>query len=201
MASGNQFTGEPVVGPLVDSGIKLKIRPVAITTWNEWKMAHPDTLVLSLDTGFVRNYESEHTYQAYFASPDLMFPAVVGDETHVQRKDYVFGIRQVGGAKAWPLEIFHDAGVINDSAGLADVVLMGDSETRTVRAYQRNAGETFRLFSNKLESSAGTWQITEEFLVLENGSQKRARIPGQISYWFAWNNFVGVKSELYRANQ
>ena len=29
----NQFTGEPVVGPLVDSGIVLKIRPVVITSW------------------------------------------------------------------------------------------------------------------------------------------------------------------------
>ena len=29
----NQFTGEPVTGPLANSGIKLKIRPVAITSW------------------------------------------------------------------------------------------------------------------------------------------------------------------------
>ncbi len=33
----NQFTGVPVVGPLVDSGIELKIRPVVITSWAVWQ--------------------------------------------------------------------------------------------------------------------------------------------------------------------
>ena len=54
----NQFTGEPVTGPLVDSGIKLKIRPVVITTWAQWKKSHPTTKVLSLDTGHRRDYGS-----------------------------------------------------------------------------------------------------------------------------------------------
>ena len=52
----NQFTGRPVVGPLVDSGIELVQRPVVIARWDEWRRDHPGTRILSLDTGFRRDY-------------------------------------------------------------------------------------------------------------------------------------------------
>ncbi|MDG2286402.1 MAG: DUF3179 domain-containing (seleno)protein [Alphaproteobacteria bacterium] len=96
----NQFTGKPVPGALRNSGIALKIRPVVITTWKDWSARHPDTTVLSLDTGHRRDYGSGVVYAAYFNSPDLMFPAGVKNEKRVLRKDYVFGIRAPGGAKA-----------------------------------------------------------------------------------------------------
>ena len=32
----NQFTGQPVSGPLFRSGIALKIRPVVFTSWAKW---------------------------------------------------------------------------------------------------------------------------------------------------------------------
>ncbi|HMB48366.1 MAG TPA: DUF3179 domain-containing protein, partial [Afifellaceae bacterium] len=127
----NQFTGKPVVGPLVGSGIELKIRPVTITSWRRWKELHPDTKVLSLETGHRRDYGSGVVYQAYFASPDLMFPTIVRNEESVRRKDFVFGIRDVAAAKAWPVSAFATRPVINDAVGSRNVVLIGDAETRT----------------------------------------------------------------------
>ena len=120
----NQFTGTPVVGPLVASGIQLKIRPVVIASWARWRQSHPDTSVLSLDTGYRRDYGSGVVYAEYFASPDLMFPTRV-NEAQLRQKDYVFGIRDVAAAKAWPLEVFRGGAVINDAVGLREVVLMG----------------------------------------------------------------------------
>lgn len=194
----NQFTGAPVVGPLVQTDIKLKIRPNTITTWADWKAKHPNTKVLSLETGYARNYGSGVTYQAYFASPDLMFPAVVGDETTAKRKDYVFGIREVGAAKAWPIKAFHNTPVINDSVGLKNVVLIGDANTRTVRAYQRGNDETFMLSEQGvLTSKTGDWDLNEDFLVSKDGKNKRSRVPGHVAFWFAWDNYLGVKSEIY----
>ena len=110
----NQYTGKPVVGPLVDSGIALKQRPVVITNWDSWKTSHPDTKVLSLRTGHRRNYGSGVVYQQYFASTELMFPALVDQSRH-QQKDYVFTVRQFGAARAWPLEAFNGKPVINDT--------------------------------------------------------------------------------------
>ncbi len=194
----NQFTGEPVVGPLADSGIKLKIHPNTITSWANWKAKHPRSKVLSIDTGFIRNYASGFIYREYFASPDLMFPAVVGDESQIKRKEYVFGIQQAGAAKAWPVEAFRDRRVINDTVGGVDVVLIGDAATRTVRAYQREAGEVFNDDNDgELETTGESWAVTEAFLVSRDQKHKRVRVPGHVSYWFAWNNYHGVKSELF----
>ena len=197
----NQFTGEPVIGSLVDSGVKLKIRPVTITSWANWKSAHPNTMVLSLDTGFTRNYDSGVIYQQYFASPELMFPAFVSDETQIKRKEYVFGIRDIGAAKAWPVKAFADKRVINDTVGQTNVVIIGDASTRTVRAYQRQGEEVFtETLDGDLQTGSAQWRITENFLISQNFSQKRARIPGHISYWFAWDNYLGVKSDFYLDN-
>ena len=196
----NQFTGRPVVGPLVDSGIELKIRPVAITSWAKWRLRHPDSRVLSLETGHRRNYGSGVIYRDYFASPDLMFPASV-DQTLFRQKDYVFGIRDVAASKAWPIEAFVGGAVINDRVGRRNVVLVGDAATRTVRAYDRGV-RSFEPAGDptQIKSGDGHWQIGEEALTGPDGT-RLPRVPGHIAYWFAWNGYLGAESELYSAEQ
>ena len=195
----NQFTGKPVAGPLVDSGIELKIRPVVITTWENWKNSHPATKVLSLNTGHRRDYGSGVVYREYFASPDLMFPAIVRNEKQLRRKDYVFGIRNFGAAKAWPISAFETMSVINDQVGARKIVLVGDAKSRTVRAYERADREFAKSEKPGHLSLAGRdWQLREEFLVGPGGT-KLPRIAGHISYWFAWDGYLGVKSELFSA--
>ena len=191
----NQFTGEPVVGPLTESGIRLQQRPVAIDTWSNWRSANPTTKILSLETGYSRDYRSGVVYRDYFASPDLMFPVEVDQSLH-QQKDYVFGIRAFGGAKAWPLEVFTERPVINDKMFDRPLVLIGDPKTRTVRAYERE-NLTFQSGPGGLVSDRGeTWAITEDALKAPDG-QMLPRIAGHIAYWFAWNGYLGAESELY----
>jgi len=76
----NQFTGKPVVGPLIDANISLPTLPLTITNWGTWKKNYPSTQVLSDDTGYLRDYGSGVSYQDYFASSELMFPSAVHDE-------------------------------------------------------------------------------------------------------------------------
>lgn len=194
----NQFTGKPVAGPLVTSDVALKQRPILTTTWREWRARHPETQVLSLQTGHIRDYGSGVTYRDYFASPDLLFPARVGDETVAKRKDFVFGVRDVGAAKAWPVRAFQNKPVINDEIGGREIVLIGDAASRTVRAFDRG-GEVFAPVTgnpNRLHSASGSWRVTETFLVGDDG-RRLPRIAGHLSYWFAWNNYLGPKSDLY----
>jgi hypothetical protein len=191
----NQFTGEPVVGPLADSGIVLVQRPVVIAPWGDWRTANPTTQVLTLDTGFQRDYGSGVVYNDYFASPDLMFPALVDQRAQLQ-KDYVFGIRRFGGAKAWPLTVFEGGRVINDAVADYPVVLIGDAAGRTVRAYGRDQ-RRFAMAENELVAEDGSrWQITEEALIGPDGS-RLPREAGHIAYWFAWNGYLGAESEIY----
>ena len=191
----NQFTGRPISGALVGQNIELKILPVTITSWREWRTRHPDTQVLSLDTGHVRDYTPGAPYSHYFNSPDLMFPARADEKTR-PIKDYVFGIRTAGGAKAWPVEDFRSHPVINDAVGLANVVLIGNAATRTVRAYLRG-DMTFEQNSSRdqLIANGESWNVTEDSLV-GPGGKKLPRVAGHVAFWFAWSAFVGRAAEI-----
>ena len=72
----NQLTGEPVLGKLADGSIELKRLPVVVTRWRSWLDRHPDTQVLSLETGHLRDYTPGKPPTAA-TSPvlDTMFPA------------------------------------------------------------------------------------------------------------------------------
>lgn len=196
----NQFTGRPVVGTLTGSGITLKTRPVAITSWADWLKGNPDTKVLSLDTGYERDYTPGAPYSRYFSSPDLMFPALV-DEKKLKAKDYVFALRSSSTEKAWPLTLFKTARVINDSAGAISLTLVGNAATRTVRAY-RTEGEKFTLSKDKetLTHEGKSWKITEDALI-GPGGKKFHRLPGHVAYWFAWSGYLGKEGELASAGE
>ena len=195
----NQFTGKPVAGPLVGSGIKLKVRPVVITTWEKWQQENPETRVISLNTGYKRNYGTGVAYQDYWASPDLMFPAVVDQSSH-KAKEYVFSLRGAEIEKAWPIKLFEGGKVINDTAGSLKLVLIGDADTRTVRAYQSNGIDFAKSDSLDVVSGDGkSWQVHEEALVADDGTRLE-RLSGHIGFWFAWSNYYGAEGEVATAN-
>jgi hypothetical protein len=194
----NQFTGRPVVGPLTGSGTELATRPVVITTWSDWRNRNPATTVLALDTGFDRNYRPGAAYGSYFSSDELMFPALV-DQSKLKAKDYVFALRSSGAEKAWPLSLFETHPVINDTAGVLNLTLVGDVKTRSVRAY-RTGGERFAKADrpDRLLLDGKEWQVTEDALAGPDGQLMR-RLPGHVAYWFAWNGYLGGKGELATA--
>ncbi|MEM8777024.1 MAG: DUF3179 domain-containing protein [Pseudomonadota bacterium] len=191
----NQFTGKPVSGRLVGSGIELQQRPVVITRWKDWRDLNPDTKILSLQTGHRRNYGSGVVYRDYFSSNDLMFPALVDQRKHRQ-KDYVFGIREFGGAKAWPLSAFTNRRVINDGMSGKPLVLLGNAVKREVRAYERASLKFKRTQSGLVSNDGRSWRLTEDALIANDGTQL-PRVAGHIAYWFAWNGYLGSRSELY----
>ncbi|MEP6064312.1 MAG: DUF3179 domain-containing (seleno)protein [Paracoccaceae bacterium] len=191
----NQFTGKPVIGPLVDSGIELKQRPVVITSWKRWKNSHANTKVLSVDTGHRRDYGSGVVYSDYFGSGDLMFPADVDQRDHKQ-KDYVFAVREFGAARAWPVKAFAKRKVINDAIADKPLVLLGDADTRSVRAYERGA-HTFQSEGGSLTTQdGGQWRVSETALTGPDG-QTLPRVAGHIAYWFAWNNYLGDAASVF----
>ncbi|MDA7947268.1 MAG: DUF3179 domain-containing protein [Hyphomicrobiaceae bacterium] len=194
----NQFTGRPVVGPLTGSDIELKTRPVAITSWSAWLKANPDTKVLSLETGFTRDYSPGAPYGQYFSSDKLMFPALV-DETKLKAKDYVFALRNSGTEKAWPLKLFEQNPVINDTAGAVSLTLIGNPKTRTVRAY-RTDGQAFKQADNrsKVTLDGKAWKVTEDALIGPDGKRLH-RLPGHIAFWFAWSGYLGDEGEVAQA--
>jgi hypothetical protein len=192
----SNLTGEPVAGPLVGKGIRLEMLPLTVTSWNDWKTKHPETTVVSLKTGFSRDYTPGAAYGKYFASPETMFPVWKRDPA-LELKSIVFAIRRGSAAKAYPLDFLLRERVVNDAVGSEDVVLAADPSTGSVRAYRRLGhffaeGPGGRLVE---PSSGDLWKITEDGLVpLESRGQTNRpsplpRVPGHRAYWFGWFAF------------
>ena len=188
----NQFTGKPVTGALLGSGITLQVLPVALTSWSAWRGLHPGTRVLSLDTGFIRDYAPGKAYGHYFASKDLAFPAAVRDAR--LQKDLAFGIRLAGGVKAWPLGRFAQGALVQDQVGLLDVVLIGEASGGGVRAYEAQGRTFHRAGPNTLAAADGVWTITEAALN-GPGGRNLPRLPGHVGYRFAWEGYFGAGVE------
>jgi hypothetical protein len=186
----HSLTGEPVVGKLAHSGIKLTILPVVVSTWGQWKTDHPHTRVLSLATGYQRNYTPGAAYGTYYASAETMFPVWQRSQL-LPAKAFIYALSIHGMPKAYPLAILDQEYVVNDTLGGVDIVLISDAAGRTVRAYER-AGQHFRRGPDTrtvLDATGHPWQLTEEALHKSGTSERLERVAGHLAYWFGWFAF------------
>lgn len=108
----SQLKYQAVSGPL--RGTKLEMLNTANTTWAAWKQEHPNTLVLSEDTGFKRNYSLD-PYPDYQNSSAVFFP-VANESAEFHPKEMVIGIEMNGVNKAYPFSELEKIGkpVIKD---------------------------------------------------------------------------------------
>ncbi len=83
-------------------GTKLNWLESEHLTWKAWKEKYPQGQVLSTDTGYQRNYNSE-AYSSYFASDDIMFPVPI-TRNELAKKAWVLGVIIDAEAKAYPLD-------------------------------------------------------------------------------------------------
>ncbi|MCB1041774.1 MAG: DUF3179 domain-containing protein [Acidobacteria bacterium] len=185
----HQFSGEPVFGPLVDDGLKLDVLPVERTTWEDWRSRYPNTQVLSLDTGYERNYEPGAAYGAYFSSPKLMFPVWNAGDNKGQ-KDWVWMLRKPGAQKAYSLNFLVKNPVFVDHVGQSDVLLLTDPDNYSVRVYELTGNVVTRKDGSWwLESEKGSAALDMDFPKDVSGSMLQ-RVPGHFAYEFARRAFM-----------
>lgn len=94
----SQVLGVAVSGPSL--GAKLEGVPVENTSWGAWRRAHPESRVLSRETGYRRDYDHD-PYAWYDRSPDLAFP-VAARSLQYHPKEYVLGVELHGEARVYP---------------------------------------------------------------------------------------------------
>ncbi len=180
--------GTPVVGPLAGKGIVLERGSVVTTTWGEWRRRHPETRVLSLDTGYQRDYAEGAAYRDYFATDELMFSVPVLD-TRLKNKDEVFTLllaRHPGAPLAISAEFLAATPVYHDAIEDTALVVLTDPSGAN-RAYA-SEDVTFTRYDGdrSVEDGSGmTWTMDEHALTAENGRVLR-RVPAQRAFWFGW---------------
>ena len=190
----NTFEGVPVVGELAGSGLQLTPRAVVTTTWGEWRRRHPETTVLSLDTGHRRNYAEGVAYRTYFGSDELMF-AVSRRDARLPNKEEVLTLRlpdpdhpdQQAALAVTARFLARNRVFHRDFASRSLVVVT--SEQGANRVY--DAGDVRferHLADERVADATGrAWQVTEAALVLDGDpGVQRPRVPAQRAFWFGW---------------
>lgn len=119
----SQMMKQAVSGDL--QGTKLSLLTSQNTTWKDWRTAHPDTVVLSRETGYARNY-SRNPYAGYEDQRDLYFP-VSGIDPRYHPKQATLGIELNGKHKAYPyVELDRSGGRVEDSFAGQDLIVRYD---------------------------------------------------------------------------
>ncbi len=108
-----QIGGLAIIGEL--TGTELVPVSIDTVTWGEWKVAHPDSEVLSQDTGYSRPYGRD-PYGNYYFEDYLIFP-VAAENKSVFSKTVVFGIEVNGVFKAYKEDDLVALGVVYDVVG------------------------------------------------------------------------------------
>lgn len=94
----SQVMKTAITGPM--KGQRLTMTPVTHTSWADWRQRHPDTLVLSPETGYQRDYGRD-PYAGYAQSEQVMFPLRFKDQ-RFHPKEAVMGVELAGSFKAYP---------------------------------------------------------------------------------------------------
>ena len=185
----NTIKGEPVLGPLVGKNIALEHQSVVTTTWGKWKALHPDSKVLSLDTGHRRNYDEGVAYHEYFSTDRLMFNTPFSD-TRLKNKQEVLALR----FKEFPRDqlaisakFLKEHPVYSGKVGGQKFVVLTD-ETGANRVYDP-ADITFTQFDGTAQATdlkGQTWKVTESKLEGPDG-QVLKRLPYHRAFWFGWH--------------
>jgi hypothetical protein len=207
----SSLLGEPVIGPLADSGIKLAFFPVVLTTWEEWLLDHPDTTVVSNNTGvypasfYTPESNPNSIYYGYRTDPNTMF-GVWERDTSLATKAEVLGLTRGNSHKAYPIALLKRERIVNDSLGGVPIVIIASDQSSEAKAYARESN----IFDPDLKDKGGSgvpdllsdsngvaWVVTEDHLVNTNNElEKLARLPAFVSFWFGWFAFH-PDSELY----
>ena len=195
----SQALGVAITGEL--TGYELKRIPFDVISWADWKTLHPDTLVLTTETGHIRSYGVD-PYGDYYTDPRILFP-VEHEDDRMHPKELILGFHESDVYKAYKQDDVESAIVINDIFNNKPMMLVslfsGDS-----RAFDRTVNDkvlTFDFVDNviiDLESKS-KWNYDG---VATSGSMEGiqlVRLPFNPGFWFEWVAFH-PDTEVYESS-
>jgi len=132
-----QTLGKAVLGPY--TGKTIKKIPTDTVKWGDWKKVHPETKVLSKDTGFLRSYDGSNPYgrKGDFTDINLQFP-LENKDLRLEAYEIVYGLELNGKFKAYKKSDLEQKSRIEDTIGGEKVIIEFDKNLKSARAYRES---------------------------------------------------------------
>jgi len=179
-----------------DPGDQLSEFRVVWTTWERWRSAHPETVVLTEETGFARNYGSDpyggyNPRVGYYASDSFLFPPLTEDD-RLATKAVVIGMRSANGSVAIHKETLREERIVEFDLDSVPHVAVYDESLDT--------GYVYRGEGDDLTAATLSWQdghIAVDDAVHAPDSLPFKRELAFDAMWFAWYGYYPMTA-LYR---
>jgi hypothetical protein len=155
------------------------------TTWKAWREEHPETRVLSTDTGYARNYGADPygSYgppAGYYAQERTLFP-VLNEDDRFHKKAVVMGARTPEGAVAAQKSTLQREKLLEGSLTGTPILAVYDPRYETGYVYENPDGQSFEYDAGTVVTPADE-RVAPEELPLD-------RIHTFDAMWFAWHGF------------
>jgi len=180
-----QMLATAIDGP--HEGDTLAEFPMTWTSWRRWRRAHPETRVLSTETGFVRNYDSD-PYGSY-NPPDgyyvdhahLMFdPYREDDRYDIRSKRVVLGARTPEGPLAVAKDRLREAGALTATRNGVRYDAVYDPALDTGYVYRNPDGCDIEPTAGRISVGGRTHQPNDLPI---------RRVLRYDAMWFAWYGY------------
>lgn len=177
-----QILGTAVQGP--DKGKGLRPLRVFWTNWQRWRTRHPDTAVLSKDTGHIRNYRrdpygSYNPRSGYYAEDAPAAFPVMHRSDHYPPKHVIFGFRTANEAVAVDRRALAAHGTLRYHGEAADFLILHDPGLDTAWIYRGPSG--------KLPADDALRDLRFTAAGPRSAALAGLRpVPGFEAMWFAW---------------
>jgi hypothetical protein len=203
-----QSSLEAISGPM--RGEHLKLYPFLLTSWEEWRRLHPDTLVLKPLPGYAERIPAKNAQLRAGYSLDKSAPAdVVRRDDRLKAYTKIIGLTVGGASRAYPLDALDRVKVINEEIGGEPILVVHQPKSDTTTAFVGRAKGT-RLTFEATNASATelvdreTRSRWDPYGTCTAGTLRGTRLDALImepEYWFAWSEFhpkttiYGVRDE------
>ena len=185
----SQGLGIAITGEL--TGMQLKTVPFDVITWGDWKKIHPDTLVLTTDTGHLRSYATD-PYGDYYTDPRIIFPVDNSDD-RMHPKEIILGFHEDGIYKAYKQNDVELHNIINDDIGETPIMLVS-LFSQNSRAFDRTVnGEIleFEFVDGKIIDTTTKSEWSYDGIAVSGPLEgnKLTRMSIEPGFWFEWIAF------------
>ena len=182
-----QVPGRAMVGPL--SGEELQPLSSATMRWSDWSAVHPDTRVLSRDTGSLIDYTHDPFagYAERIDAGDFVFPVSSDSlDDRLTAGTLVVGIEVRGLPRVYAAT---NSAVINDEVNGEPIVVFTWPGGGTV--FSREAAGTVLTFALRdgaiIDGETGsTWLTSGVAAAGGLAGEALANLPARVTFWFAY---------------
>jgi hypothetical protein len=166
------------------------------TTWETWKRLYPESMLMSNETGFNRNYKS-FPYGSYKTDDRLIFP-VSNEDDRLHKKERVHGVIVDETTKVYPLFSFgNSVSVVNDVVNGKSLIVAGSTDLNFAVSFERDFdGTTLKFIPVQdelpvimMDTDGTRWDIFGNAVSGPGKGMKLTPTKSFIAYWFAWAAF------------